>query len=144
MAGRCTIEKLQLCQEMKIMDVFWNNFRVGISLALAGSVTGGIYGLGVLAMNGYIVGELVQFLLLTGQEQRILHGILPHMGMELVGLVCFAGISVIPFIQLFSWIRGKQSISLKISLQRAMLFFAGGCILLYLAAVLECRVSTAV
>lgn len=144
MFGACTIDRLNLCDDMKTVDVFANNIKVGISMMCIGAVSGGVYGLGVLMMNGYIVGELVQFLRASGQGELIVRGIMPHIGLELAGLIYFAVIGFIPVVLLYHWIRNKQQDGTVIVLvKKTVWLFAVGSTLLFAAAVLECNISSA-
>ena len=142
--GKCTITELNVCSEMKITDVFVNNFKVGISIMCIGAVSGGIYGIGVLILNGYIVGELIQFLLISQREEMIIRGIVPHVGVELAGLICFAIIGAMPIVCLYYWIRNKHEtycVMVEVIKRASQLLFLG-VTLLFIAAVLECKVSS--
>lgn len=144
MFGACTIDRLNLCDEMRTIDIFANNIKVGISMMCIGAVSGGVYGLGVLMMNGYIVGELVQFLRASGQEELIARGIMPHIGVELAGLTCFALIGFIPIVLLYHWVRNKQQdCTAAVLIKKTVWLLAVGSTLLLAAAVLECNISSA-
>lgn len=144
MSGACTINRLNLCDEMRTIDIFANNIKVGISMMCIGAVSGGMYSLGVFIMNGYIVGELVQFLRTSGQEELIVRGIMPHIGMELAGLTCFAVIGLIPIVLLYHWVRNKQQDCRVAFLIKKTLWLLGvGSTLLFAAAFLECNISSA-
>ena len=144
MFGTCTIDRLNLCDEMKTVDIFANNIKVGISMMCIGAVSGGVYGLGVFMMNGYIVGELIQFLRASGQEALIVRGIMPHIGLELAGLIYFALIGFIPIVLLYHWVRNKQQdCTVAVMVKKAVWLLAVGSTLLFLAAVLECNISSA-
>lgn len=144
MFGTCTVDGLKLCDEMKTVDIFVNNIKVGISMMCIGAVSGGMYGLGVLLMNGYIVGELVQFLRASGQEELIVRGIMPHIGLELAGLIYFALIGFIPIVLIYHWVRNKQQDgTVAVIVKKAVRLLVVGIALLFVAAVLECNISSA-
>lgn len=142
--GKCTITQLNICNEMKIMDIFVNNFKVGISILCIGAVSGGIYGIGVLMVNGHIVGELIQFLVESQRGEWIIRGLLPHICVELAGLICFAVVGFMPIIIIYYWLRDKYQNNCWVAgvIKQIFGLLFSGVVLLLIAAVLECKVSS--
>lgn len=127
----------------KAMSIFINNFLVGISIMFIGSITGGVYGVSALFINGYIVGKLVRYLVDTNATKYILTGIMPHIWLELLGLIIFSIIGFYPIYELIHWMKkGKLSSHAKYILAKIFLMFCFGSVFLLLAAIIESYVST--
>nr|MDF9458570.1 stage II sporulation protein M [Bacillus pumilus] len=68
------IPYLKKDEEMFFLSIFLNNLQVGMAILGIGAFTGGIMVAGILFYNGYIIGKLVQYLIVN-QEVRDIHRI---------------------------------------------------------------------
>lgn len=124
------------------MDIFRNNLLVGASMLCIGAITGGAYSCAALVANGFLVGKLLRFLFAEGMYESFLTGLLPHLGIEVLGLLCFSSIAFAPAYELRGWLlHGKVHSPLKewmLSIGAILLMGTG---LLFVAAVVESRIS---
>lgn len=128
--------------EAEPFSIFRNNFLVGISIIFLGGITGGIYGCAVLFVNGYLLGELLQYLWLEKMYQYMLMGLLPHMGLELVGLISFVILGFVPIGELGCWMKnGRMTLPLKDLVKRVSVLFLFGAASLLAASLIEGTVS---
>lgn len=128
--------------EAEAASIFGNNLLVGVSIVFLGSVTGGVYGCVVLLVNGYLLGELLQYLFAEKMYQAMVTGLLPHLGLEVVGLIGFVMLSFLPVGELVCWMKnGRMSMRLSALAKRAALLFGFGMVSLLLAAIVEGNVS---
>lgn len=138
------VENLNLGQSEKFYNIFKNNFKVGITLMTVGAITGGVYSIVVMGLNGYIVGVVMKYLMDKGIVFLIINGLLPHIGFEVIGLICFALISCVPSIQLIKWLT-TDSVSLDTNIlniiKTVVKLFLSGTILLLVAAIIEDYIS---
>lgn len=89
--------------------------------------------------NGYIIGKLVQYLIVNHEAQQLFTGLLPHAFVEVLGLILFSIVSSYPFIYLYRFIKG-ETIELKTDPNCASIDFAAA-VLLFIASLLEQYVS---
>lgn len=144
--GDCEIVQLNRENNMEIKSIFLNNIKVGLSILCIGTVTGGMYGICVLILNGYIVGELIQFLFMIDRSELILRGIIPHIGIEITGLVCFSTIGFVPIVILVNWLKNKSYKygNIITVLQKVVILLCIATLLILVAAIVECRVSSVI
>lgn len=144
LSGACGIDSLNPVEADAFL-VFWNNFLVGVSMVFLGWTTGGIYGCIVLLVNGYLVGDLLQYLLAENRYSDIMSGLLPHVGIEVVGLICFAVVGFVPMRELIVWMKkGTLSMPVKYIFRNVGVLFLLGTMSLAVAAVIEGNVSAVV
>ncbi|WP_437137044.1 stage II sporulation protein M [Bacillus safensis] len=105
-----------------------------------GAFTGGIMSAGILFYNGYIIGKLVQYLIVNHETQQLFTGLLPHAFIEVLGLILFSIVSSYPFIYLYRFIKGETIELKKLILTVLQLIFAAA-VLLFIASLLEQYVS---
>lgn len=131
--------------EVQAVNVFKNNILVGSSMMFLGSLTGGVYGIIVLYINGYIVGKLAVYLITANMGKYIFLGIFPHFGLELLGLSIFAIIGFIPASEFICWIRkGSFRLPVKEILKKYIAMLSIGSICLFFAALIESYVSVVI
>lgn len=139
------IETLALGQSETFYNIFKNNFIVGISLISVGSLTGGVYSILAIGINGYIVGQVCGYLMERKMLYLIIRGLLPHAVFEILGLTSFALISCIPTIYLFKWINNNLELVInpfKLLIKEVVNLFLLGTLLLIIAALIEAKIST--
>ncbi len=128
--------------EANASDIFQNNILVGASMLFIGAITGGAYSCAALVVNGYLVGKLLRFLFAEEMYASFVTGLMPHLGIEMLGLLCFASVAFVPACELRSWLLNGRTHStikeLALSIGAIMLLGTG---LLFVAAVVESRIS---
>ncbi|GLF81699.1 MULTISPECIES: stage II sporulation protein M [Bacillus] len=134
------IPYLKKDEEMFFLSIFLNNLQVGMAILGIGAFTGGIMSAGILFYNGYIIGKLVQYLIVNHKAQQLFTGLLPHAFVEVLGLILFSIVSSYPFIYLYRFIKGETIELKKLTLTVLQLIFAAA-ILLFMASLLEQYVS---
>lgn len=134
------IPYLKKDEEMFFLSIFLNNLQVGMAILGIGAFTGGIMSAGILFYNGYIIGKLVQYLIVNHEAQQLFTGLLPHAFVEVLGLILFSIVSSFPFIYLYRFIKGETIELKKLILTVLQLIFAAAG-LLFIASLLEQYVS---
>ena len=128
--------------EAEAGSIFENNLLVGGSMFFLGAITGGVYGCIVLLVNGYLVGELVQYLFASNMHFNLVTGLLPHIGLEIAGLICFAVPGFIPVCELVCWMKnGSMSKPLKSIVRTVCVLFVLGTVSLLAASLIEGTIS---
>ncbi|WP_223250478.1 MULTISPECIES: stage II sporulation protein M [unclassified Bacillus (in: firmicutes)] len=134
------IPYLKKDEEMFFLSIFLNNLQVGMAILGIGAFTGGIMAAGILFYNGYIIGKLVQYLIVNQEVQQIFTGLLPHAFVEILGFILFSIVSFFPFIYLYRFIKGETIDLKKLTVTVLQLIFAA-IVLLFAASLLEEYVS---
>lgn len=71
-------------------SIFRNNIDVGLLCLIGGLCTGGSIPIFVMLMNGYIVGNTIDSLIVNGNIESLFTGLLPHFFIEMFGLLSFS------------------------------------------------------
>ncbi|EKF37334.1 stage II sporulation protein M [Bacillus xiamenensis] len=71
-------------------SIFLNNIDVGLLCLIGGLCTGGSIPIFVMLMNGYIVGNTIDSLIVNGNIESLITGLLPHFFIEIFGLLSFS------------------------------------------------------
>ncbi|PRR90367.1 MULTISPECIES: stage II sporulation protein M [unclassified Bacillus (in: firmicutes)] len=71
-------------------SIFLNNIDVGLLCLIGGLCTGGSIPTFVMFMNGYIVGNTIDSLIVNGNIKSLFTGLLPHFFIEMFGLLSFS------------------------------------------------------
>lgn len=141
MISECKINTLGFNQNKEILDIWINNLTVGISMFFIGSITGGIYSTIVIFLNGYLIGNLINFLINNKIVGTVISGLLPHALIEILGLACFATASIIPTFELLNWIRLNKEMQIRKKIKNLLCLLVVGGVILFIAAYIECEVS---
>lgn len=139
--GGCEIKDISITS-INSRDIFVNNLKVALAILFIGTISGGIYGIFVLALNGYLVGELIQFLAKSDNLNLIITGIFPHIFVELVGLICFEIVGMYPIYLIICWLREREKLCAKKVAFKLIKILALGILLLMISAIIECNIST--
>ncbi|BBP91020.1 hypothetical protein BsIDN1_46380 [Bacillus safensis] len=91
--------------------------------------------------NGYIIGKLVQYLIVNHKAQQLFTGLLPHAFVEVLGLILFSIVSSYPFIYLYRFIKGETIELKKTDPNCASIDFLQQPFFLFMASLLEQYVS---
>lgn len=91
--------------ESKFTSIFFNNMKVSLTILILGSITGGVISQIILFANGFIIGKLVVLLYNKNLMFSLFTGLLPHLFIELFGLILFASIAHMPIIFLIYWLK---------------------------------------
>ncbi|PCK20786.1 hypothetical protein CEY02_11735 [Bacillus pumilus] len=134
------IPYLKKDEEMFFLNIFLNNLQVGMAILGIGAFTGGIMSAGILFYNGYIIGKLVQFLIVNHDAQQLFTGLLPHAFVEVLGLILFSIVSSFPFIYLYRFIKG-DAVDLRKLTRTLLQLISAAAVLLLMASLLEEYVS---
>ncbi|WP_196333138.1 stage II sporulation protein M [Paraclostridium sordellii] len=139
------INNLNLGQSENFFNIFKNNLTVGLMLMFLGAITGGVYSIVVLGINGYIVGQVINYLIEKRITILIVSGLLPHSIFEVLGLICFSIISCLPIINIFKWLTNdcfKLDVYLLKTIAKTTInLFLIGTGLLVIAAFMEANIS---
>ncbi len=90
------------------ISIFFNNIKVSLTILILGSLTGGLLSQIILFANGFILGKLIILLYNKNLLISLFAGLLPHLFVELFGLVLFAAIAHMPIIFLICWLKKSQ------------------------------------
>ncbi|WLP59381.1 stage II sporulation protein M [Bacillus pumilus] len=71
-------------------SIFRNNIDVGLLCLIGGLCTGGSIPIFIMLMNGYIVGNTIDSLIVNGNVESLITGLLPHFFIEMFGLLSFS------------------------------------------------------
>lgn len=142
--GECSVTSIQPEESQGAIAIFLNNIKVGISIFFLGAFSGGVYGIAILCINGYVVGELMQYLLSVHEANLVILGLLPHMGIEVFGLAFFSAIGSIPIVELVKWLRLRENYKKEEFIGMLKDILKGGImgtLLLFIASLIEGYIS---
>lgn len=142
--GESGVTSIQPEESQGAFAIFLNNIKVGISMLFLGAISGGVYGIAILCLNGFIVGELMQYLLSNDEANMIALGLLPHMGIEVCGLAFFSAIGCIPIVELVKWLRLRENYKKEEFIYGLKDMVKGGTmgtLLLFIASLIEGYIS---
>lgn len=126
------------------VDLLTNNLGVAATLAGLGALTSGAACLPILAINGYIVGQLVRVVLDAGMSQVLVSGLLPHVVPEVLGLSLASAVSVVPAALLVRRLRDQPTPAFSDVGRTVLIAVAAVALLIAIGAVLEATASAPV
>ncbi|MEY8353199.1 stage II sporulation protein M [Lachnospiraceae bacterium 54-53] len=134
------LNDLELGQNKYVSDIYLNNLKVSLSILLMGTITGGVYSIIVMFLNGFILGKLLQYLAINNMLYIVPAGLLPHAIIEIFSLCMFSAISMFPILMLYHFLKSSAKIPCNIIIfSLKILVFS--IIALFAASLLECYVS---
>ena len=137
------IEHININQDKNVHEIFFHNLFIGISMITLGSMTGGIYSIIIICMNGYILGKLIRYLFKNNLVYLIISGILPHAIIEVACLCVMASLSAISFNLLIEYLKDEYICIGKVW-RKSFIWLLISITGLYLSAIIECYVSIVV
>lgn len=127
--------------ETTFFSLLGHNLSVCFFILVIGGITGSIYSHIILFINGNVIGKLCAYLYSLGEMKQIVSGLLPHCIFEILGLVVFAVISVLPFVVCYKILKTGN---FRPYGQCFRLFLQGmsvGVTLIVIAALIEANIS---
>ncbi len=118
-----------------------NNGALGWSLMVIGFLTYGLGSAALLALNGFLTGQLLRALVVDQRLDAVATGLAPHAFVEVGGLVACAGAGVLFVHALLRRVVLHSAIGPRLPLAAAVTA-AGGFLLIAVAALIEASWST--
>ncbi|MCM3366668.1 MULTISPECIES: stage II sporulation protein M [Bacillus] len=123
-------------------SIFLNNLDVGLLCLIGGLFTCGAIPIFVMCMNGYVVGNTINSLIIKGNIESLFTGLLPHFFIELFGLLSFSVLGTFTGVIFLRFLQGEIRKVNYLKMIREgfiMLFIATS--FLFLGAIIEDFVS---
>jgi uncharacterized membrane protein SpoIIM required for sporulation len=121
-------------------QIFVHNLGVLIWLA-GGTLTGGVLVVGIMGLNGMLLGWVAAKQVVAGEGHLVVVGILPHMPLELAAYVICGAASMLVGVRLVRRLLGRTRIAPPPGWRRWLVIQAIGVALLAAAAVVEANLA---
>ena len=129
--------------EMNFVSIAKNNMAVGMQLLFFGIPTFAVASLGLIFINGMIVGQLFNLAVSEHFIPEIIAGIMPHALPEILGFSLFLAASAIPGRLAFQYVHVQMLAKSDVikGMKAMAILIVAGIMLIILAALIEEYVS---